>query len=534
MKNIFKIISVVLIVCLLTQPLCVNASSPINKDKLQTETVQNVRRMSPANDETYANTFGLSTSKYNQFKTLILNAINNFDESLVIDEYNIEVEQVYTLLDFIHYVDPMSFQVRQISRTAYEGSPYIYEIIFYYDYKKDEYREMVEKAKKVADDMIKDLQTDELTDVQKLLILHDRLADYCEYDYESYLLQNVPEISFSIYGALVNRVAVCDGYSQAYSYMLDMLGINNRRCTSENMDHSWNIVYLDGKQYHVDVTFDDLVPDIHGRVNHTYFLCSSFNSDFVYGHTPDGSVYSIDYDTTPNDTKYDNAFWVNSTSNIQYVNGKIYYLITNANASPQNQTLYELSGSSTTIKLADVNYRWPAPGNKYWKGTFARLASDDGHLFISTPTTVLEYDFDTGKLNTVYTLTNTAECNSIYGLSAKDGYLYIETAKSPNFDPEADDIQTITYKYEEYTPPTPPPVVDDTVYGDVNRDKYLNLQDVSALTQFLAGWQVATFDENYADIDGNGKINLRDAAHLAQYIAKWDVAVPFVKKDKDK
>lgn len=198
-------------------------------------------------------------------------------------------------------------------------------IVPFYYFSGSQFKNRNVSYKAVAESMVADLKTSALTNVQKALILHDRLAVHCEYDQENYdkwvedRNYEIPPDSFNMYGALVNRVAVCQGYSKAYKYMLDLLGIPNRICKSESAAHMWNVLTIDGKEYHVDVTHDDPVRDVSGRVNHTNFLVSTKK---FKTHNFDAN----DIDKAPIDTTYDSFFWGNSTTAFQYINGKIYYI----------------------------------------------------------------------------------------------------------------------------------------------------------------------------------------------------------------
>ena len=60
---------------------------------------------------------------------------------------------------------------------------------------------------------------------------------------------------------LVNRLAVCDGYSKAFQYLLYQAGVPCLFVTgqSQGEGHAWNLVQLDGAYYHVDITWDDPV-----------------------------------------------------------------------------------------------------------------------------------------------------------------------------------------------------------------------------------------------------------------------------------
>ena len=120
-------------------------------------------------------------------------------------------------------------------------------------------------------------------------IIHDYLVDNVEYD-ETY--QSIG--TYSIYGALVEKKCVCEGYTRAFKYLSDMAGI---RCVlmqgnATNSDgttekHAWNAVFLNGLWYLVDTTWDD--PIVIGRgilaagTHYKYFLKGSktFAKDHV-------------------------------------------------------------------------------------------------------------------------------------------------------------------------------------------------------------------------------------------------------------
>lgn len=138
--------------------------------------------------------------------------------------------------------------------------------------------------------------SEDMSDIEVALALHDYLVRELDYDYQSELavsngeLEDFPEADCTAAGALLNRTAVCQGYAQAYSNLLQRWGIESYIVTSRPMNHSWNLVCMDGKWYHVDVTWDDPVWENYatggytqyydgnndaldeGYVQHTYFL----------------------------------------------------------------------------------------------------------------------------------------------------------------------------------------------------------------------------------------------------------------------
>lgn len=65
----------------------------------------------------------------------------------------------------------------------------------------------------------------------------------------------------NIYGSLVENKCVCEGYAEAFQYLVRQYNIN---CIIANsLSHEWNFVEIDNKWYVVDVTFDD--PSIIGQ-----------------------------------------------------------------------------------------------------------------------------------------------------------------------------------------------------------------------------------------------------------------------------
>ncbi len=95
-----------------------------------------------------------------------------------------------------------------------------------------------------------------MTDYEKQLAIHDYLILNTAYDYSA----APSDDAFTPYGALVNKLAVCQGYTEAARILLSMAGVWNDTLsgTADGQSHMWNIVRLDdGELYHMDVTWDD-------------------------------------------------------------------------------------------------------------------------------------------------------------------------------------------------------------------------------------------------------------------------------------
>ena len=106
-----------------------------------------------------------------------------------------------------------------------------------------------------------------MSEFEKELYIHDLLAEKIVY-------AESPN-AHSSYGALVEGVAVCEGYAEALQYLLQRVGIESFLMIGYGIDpttgvgeaHEWNAVKLGGKFYQVDLTWND--QGFH--TFHTYF-----------------------------------------------------------------------------------------------------------------------------------------------------------------------------------------------------------------------------------------------------------------------
>ncbi len=100
-------------------------------------------------------------------------------------------------------------------------------------------------------------------DYEKEKYVHNRLLELVEY-------QSGAPMSQSAYSALVNGKTVCAGYARAFQYLMHQLGIPCYYCTGySGENHAWNIIYLYGEYYNVDLTWDDTEPAPYRYFNKT-------------------------------------------------------------------------------------------------------------------------------------------------------------------------------------------------------------------------------------------------------------------------
>ena len=107
------------------------------------------------------------------------------------------------------------------------------------------------------------------TDEEKEKYVYKALQNMCVYDESATLNQ-------SAYSVFVNGRSVCAGYSRAFQYVMQQLNIPCYFCTgyANGGNHAWNIVYIDGKYYNVDLSWDDSLGDISEIISYAYFNLS--------------------------------------------------------------------------------------------------------------------------------------------------------------------------------------------------------------------------------------------------------------------
>lgn len=148
-----------------------------------------------------------------------------------------------------------------------------YSIYIQLDRVYENYEKEMKAFNEAAEAFLKDIDlTQEAAYIAKEI--HDKLTDLVTYD-TAVLEQTGKEggqnLAHTAYGALVAdsegnpNYAVCDGYSQAYVYLLQQCGINAAVIVGKAGEnalkaggHAWSVVQIDEDWYEVDATWDDI------------------------------------------------------------------------------------------------------------------------------------------------------------------------------------------------------------------------------------------------------------------------------------
>lgn len=145
-------------------------------------------------------------------------------------------------------------------------------------------------AVKVIDSNIRD----NMTDFDKAKTIHDYIILNAKYDTD-HLNELVAEnpASLSPYGFFKNGKAICLGYTLTYQLLCQMADVECiaiHAKANKGEEHGWNMIKLDDEWYHVDVTWDDPLPDEENRAIRDFF-CVSDNFMKETGHEWEKSKY---------------------------------------------------------------------------------------------------------------------------------------------------------------------------------------------------------------------------------------------------
>lgn len=161
-------------------------------------------------------------------------------------------------------------------------------IILKYLYDENDTAIVNEKIKKVCNKILSKVTGK--TEFEKELSLHDILAQNVLYDKAARKnLRKYHARSNTILGVLFYKTAVCEGIAKTLKFLLNALDIKcivvqgkTPAAPDKNTFHAWNIAKIDGKAYHVDLTWDINLSE-QNLVRHDYFNLT--DKDISVDHT---------------------------------------------------------------------------------------------------------------------------------------------------------------------------------------------------------------------------------------------------------
>ena len=181
-------------------------------------------------------------------------------------------------------------------RVITKQTPMYIQLIFQYDYTKEEAEKLWAEVENRIELFIKNSIKPDMSPLAKQLKVHNFL----------YTIHTAEEPfdsdCFSVVGALLRDRCVCEGFAKAYKLLCDRLGIASIVVVGEALHengrrepHSWNITRIKGVTAHTDAAWDSRF----GGAAYDYFnLC---DADIAADHCFDTELYPK---CVPNEINY--------------------------------------------------------------------------------------------------------------------------------------------------------------------------------------------------------------------------------------
>ena len=204
----------------------------------------------------------LRDKKYYAYSTLtdeeqllyreIYRTLYNFGEKITMP--TLDDELIDNVFSCVMADNPEFFYVRGYNLIRYERGGQLKNLAISGLYTMT--REQTEAHKKKVDEYVTrclEGLPNNADDYTKVKYLYDYIINNTEYDLNAENGQNFLSV-------FENGTSVCQGYSSAMQYLmnkLNMFCVTVRGIATNNENHAWNVVMVDDKYYHLDVTWGD-------------------------------------------------------------------------------------------------------------------------------------------------------------------------------------------------------------------------------------------------------------------------------------
>lgn len=162
---------------------------------------------------------------------------------------------------------PLLFYVTGYSYRFYPGAEHV-ELLPEYLFDKGKIRTHQQAIAARIERLTRPLQGK--SQMEKEMAIHDFILDSVRYD------KLKKSYSHEIIGPLTQGVGVCEGIAKTVKVLCDAMGVECIIALSEaNQEkgvryrHTWNVLTIDGKRYHMDATFDNSLQ--RGTHRYDYF-----------------------------------------------------------------------------------------------------------------------------------------------------------------------------------------------------------------------------------------------------------------------
>lgn len=278
MKKLTRSITIILLFLAILFSVYFSALDPQKATVFESQS-QTIKLLENCNSYYYKNS--LTDSKeialYEEIREALFYRVENykinFSNKNIINKITLYVcldNPFLTLTDNFYTIETSAQKNSFLEQIQSDTLPFVFNDERYYEKMTAAYQ----KATEIVSNMPK--YTNEY---DKIKYLHDYIIMHVRYTDES-----TDKDADTAYGALINGKARCEGYTNAFSILLNLVGIENTKVfyfgedNDQSTGHIWNLVKINGSYYHVDTTNDSFnsSQDIPSNyVSYAYFLIST-------------------------------------------------------------------------------------------------------------------------------------------------------------------------------------------------------------------------------------------------------------------
>ncbi len=413
----------------------------------------------------------------------IYHALLAQEEEIDLSDYRIPVDSITQIFTDVMNRYPDLFFVKSGISYTYTSAGYVVTL-------KPSYRmtgKELEAARALVDERLDEICAgvdENWSDFEIALYLHDYLCLHFSYDttYQFY----------DMYSFLTKGRGVCQAYTLTYIALLERYGIASDVAVSTDMNHIWNVITLGGQYYHVDVTWDDPIPDQAGQALHENFL----RSDAGIGET---GHYAWVSDHACASEAYERTFVVDVNAPFVYTAGQWFF------ADGEARTISAADfGTMGTQSVLQTDEKWLTPdGGSYYIDAFLGAGAYRGNLIYNTPNRVFAKNLQSGVV--VEIQAELPRGMQIFGLWVDGDTVYYSVSDTPD-----GSMQTLSVNIADLA---------DYLWGDADQNGTVDGRDVTAMLRYLAG-QPTVCHMGAADLDDSGAVDMRDVEILRQYLVE--------------
>lgn len=191
------------------------------------------------------------TDKYKGLYDKMVSAMLDYEEQIHFDtEENVSFQDIFDIYQLVYNDEYRLFYISPtIEYLKDYDSGNITEMKFSYNFTQAQVSSMRARIESEADGILSKI-TPLMNDYDMVKLFHDSVITSCEY--------KETDNQNTVYGCLVEKQALCQGYSRTFTYLCSEAGIDSFVVLGvAGEPHMWNVVKMDGDYYHIDLTWDD-------------------------------------------------------------------------------------------------------------------------------------------------------------------------------------------------------------------------------------------------------------------------------------